>query len=265
MTDGHCATASEVIFVQFSATGCPGADGSAAMPYCAPNDAVGVLKSTRHVIVVVGNTNGQMTLHSSGLSPVIIGRKNTAGTSGSIPANAAIAVTVQSDTVLIRDLTVNLGGGASSTGILVQGSGTNVTLLRVTASLGMGVGVEADTGTMLTMDSCTVSNNSMGGGILLNGAAFDIENTIVTNNGPGTFGGLTTWAGVLINMPPSSGPAKLHLLTVESNNQIGVSCSSDISAMVSGVLASLNAGGVQISPTCNFSSCGTAGPACGAQ
>ena len=43
MTDGHCATSGEVIFVEFNSSGCPAPDGSSAKPYCAPNDAVAVL------------------------------------------------------------------------------------------------------------------------------------------------------------------------------------------------------------------------------
>jgi len=130
--------ASEVIFVQFNAAGCPGADGSLAMPYCAPGDAVNVLTSIRHVIVIIGNTNGQMSLSTTGISPVVIGRKNGAGTGGSIPAGAATAISVSSDTVLVRDLTVS-AGTTGSMGIHVSNTGTKVSLLRVTAMLVLAI------------------------------------------------------------------------------------------------------------------------------
>jgi hypothetical protein len=53
------------------------------------------------------------------------------------------------------------------------------------------------------MDTCAVTNNP-GGGILLNGAAFDIKNTTVTGNGPATFGGATAWGGILVKTFPGT-------------------------------------------------------------
>jgi hypothetical protein len=210
------------------------------------------------VIVILGNTNSQMALATTGLSPVVIGRKNSSGVAGTVPATAATALSISSDTVLIRDLTVNLGGGATSTGILVTGAGTNVTLLRVTASLGMGLGIDAETGTTLAMNNCTVTNNAMGGGILLNGGAFDVEDTTITGNGPSAD---LTWGGIKIQSPIASADT-LNLLTVQNNLGPGVSCSGPVAG--SGVLASGNATG-QIAGACGFSSCGTAGTMCGAQ
>jgi hypothetical protein len=261
MADGHCAAAGEVIFVQFNSAGCPSPDGSAAKPYCAPNDAVTALTSTRHIIVIVGAAGDRMKLNTTGLSPVVIGRKDSGGNVGSIPAGPATAVAVSSDTVLIRDLTVNAGTTSTSTGILVTGSSTNVTLIRVMAALGTGLGVDAESGATLAMNGCSVSGNGAGG-ILLNGAAFDIENTTVVKNGPGTFGP-TNWGGVFVNGPPGSGAAKLALISVQNNTPVGISCSSNISTKISGVLASDN--GVDVNSTCGFSSCGRPSTTCGAQ
>jgi hypothetical protein len=270
MADGHCATTSEVVFVQFNAAGCPGANGSAALPYCAPNDAVAVLTAATHVIIIVGAANSQMTLHTTGLSPVIVGRKNSAGMAGSIPAGAATAIAVMSDSVVIRDLTVAGGTVSTANGVVVTGSGTNVTLLRLTASLGLpttagGLGIDAETGTTLTMNSCTVTGNGSGG-ILLNGANFDIEDTTVTNNGPGTDSTGTTWGGVRVISEPVAGPKVLKLVTVQGNGNTGVSCAAGASVSATGVLATGNGGGVDVtSATCGFSSCGTASSSCGAQ
>lgn len=100
----------------------------------------------------------------------------------------------------------------------------------------------------------------MGGGILLGGAAFDIENTTVTNNGPGQQG---TSGGIIISALPSAGPAKLHLLTVENNKQIGVTCASAVQA-ADGVFATMNIGG-DIAQSCGFSPCSSMGATCGAQ
>jgi hypothetical protein len=105
------------------------------------------------------------------------------------------------------------------------------------------------------VDSCK------GGGILLDGAAFEIDNTTITNNGPGQQGA-TPWGGILVNSLPASGPANLDLVTIQNNNQIGLTCSGSISGV--GVFASGDSGGVDVSQTCNVALCSPLGPACGA-
>ena len=125
-----------------------------------------------------------MALATTGLSPVIIGRKNASNADGSVPAIAAAGITITSDTVLVRDLTVNAGTGTSSKGIVVMGASAKLTLLRVTVSLGMGLGVDAESGASLTMDECYVFSNSAGG-ILINGSGYSIQNTAIANNGYG--------------------------------------------------------------------------------
>lgn len=180
--DGHCASSGEVIFVEFSAAGCPNADGSSSKPYCAPNDGVAALTSGRRVIVIRGAANTQMVLATTGVSPIVIGRKNGSGDVGSLPAIAGTALTMSSDTVLVRDLTLKLGAATSmSRGVLVQGLATGATLRHVTVSLGTGLGVEADAGTVLTMDGCLVQNNSQGG-IVISGAKYDIQNSVIAGN-----------------------------------------------------------------------------------
>ncbi len=184
MADGHCATTSEVIFVEYSAAGCAGADGTSAKPYCLPNDGVAQLSAGHNVIVLRGAFGAQMTLSTSAVSPVIIGRMNASSLVGSVPATVATAIAVSSDTVLIRDLTVNFGSTSTSKGIAVTGASTKVSLLRVTASLGTGLGVDAESGATLTMDECYVLNNSTGG-ILVNGSGYSIQNTVIASNGYG--------------------------------------------------------------------------------
>jgi hypothetical protein len=117
------------------------------------------------------------------------------------------------------------------------------------------------------MDTCAVIDNP-GGGILLNGAAFDIKNTTVTGNGPGTspVSG-AAYGGIRIDTLPASGPTALNLLTIQNNKQVGLSCpgSGAGAGPITAVLASGNAGG-DIGPTCGFTSCGSDGGAtCGAQ
>jgi Right handed beta helix region len=184
MTDGHCAATTEVLYVQFNSSGCPTPDGSLGNPYCAPNDAVGHLALGIDVIIIVGAANNQMTLNTSVVSPVVIGRKDSAGNVGSILAGASTALTASAGTVLIRDLTVDLGATSTSKGILVTGSSTKVSLLRVTASLGTGLGIDAENGANLAMDRCLVQANSVGG-ILVGAATYSIQNSIIAGNGYG--------------------------------------------------------------------------------
>jgi hypothetical protein len=124
----------------------------------------------------------------------------------------------------------------------------------------MTTAVQANSGATLRLNHVSVVN-SPGGGILLDGAAFDIRNTIVTGNGPGMYG-VAIWGGILINNPPAAGPSRLQFLTVQANNQVGIACSATVTG--TGVLASGNAGGVNIATTCGFTSCSAASATCGA-
>jgi len=257
MADGHCATVGEVMFVEFNSNGCPSADGSSANPYCAPNDAVPHVGSGKNVIVIRGPVADRLTLNTAGYSPVIIGKN-----SASIPATAATAIQVLSDTVLIRDLTVTGGTAATSRGILVSGATTALTLWNVQVSLGTGLGIQADTGALLAMDHCTVSGNNKGG-ILADGANFDLKNVTVTTNGPGDDMG-TTWGGLRIKILSGAVSKTLQFVTVQNNNNTGISCTAPVSG--TGVSASGNGGGVDITTgTCGFSSCGAPNATCGAQ
>jgi hypothetical protein len=256
MADGHCATVDEVMFVEFNSNGCPGATGRSTNPYCLPNDAVTRIASGKNVIVIRGPVADRLTLNTTGFSPVVIGKN-----SASIPATAAIAIQVLSDTVLIRDLTVTGGTAATSKGIIVSGATTALTLSNVQVSLGTGLGIQADTGAQLTMDHCTVSGNNKGG-VLIDGATFDLKNVTVTANGPGDDMG-AAWGGLRIKNL-ATGKRSLDMLTVTNNNQVGVSCAASVDA--TRVLVSGSAGGVEISPSCQFNSCGTSVTAsCGAQ
>jgi hypothetical protein len=197
MTDGHCAGTSEVWFVDESAS-CVGANGSSTNPLCALSQGVGALAKGQNILVILGTVGGRLTLATTGgINPVIIGRKNAAGDAAVIGATNAAGISVSSDTVLIRDITVSGGLTASGTrGVLASGS-ANVTLLRVIVNLGSGgPGIDAETGSTLSMDECYVANNPVGG-ILVNGATANIQNTLIAAN-PSAAG-----YGVQFNAPGS--------------------------------------------------------------
>lgn len=258
MADGHCATAGEVVYVEFNANGCPGANGTAGSAFCTPNEGVARLTAAQNVLVIRGATADRMTLNTGSIAPVIIGKAGA-----SIPATAATAIQVSSDVVLIRDLLVTGGIAAGSKGIAATGSSTKLTLSNVQVNLTTdGLGIQADAGAQLAMDRCSVMNNKRGG-ILVDGAGFDIKNSAITGNGPGDDAG-AAWGGLRLKNLVAAGKKSLGFLTVMSNNQVGVSCSGSVDA--TSVLVSGSSGGVDISPSCGFTSCGTAVTAtCGAQ
>jgi len=99
------------------------------------------------------------------------------------------------------------------------------------------------------------------GGIFLNGAAFDIENTTVKMNTTAT-DGTTSWSGIYVKSVPDAGAFNVNLVTITNNANVGLLCSGSISA--TGVYASGNQGGNQI--LCgSISSCAAPGTGCGAQ
>jgi hypothetical protein len=142
--------------------------------------------------------------------------------------------------------------------LTVQGSTSLQTVIGINAGTGGGSAV------ILHMDSCAVINNP-GGGILLNGTAFDIKNTTVTGNGAGLTSGYT-WGGILVqNLPPVGSVTSLNLVTIKANNALGLDCTGTIQIQGTGVLATGNTT-ADISG-CGFTSCTPAldgGTGCGA-
>ncbi len=258
--DGHCAASGEVVYLDESVASCPSADGSAAKPYCTFAQATGALIQSRPILVILGGTKEQLALAPTAVQPIIIGRPNTSGDPGSIPATNGTAIAISSGTVLIRDLLVNLGSSKASKGVVATGS-TTLTLVRVTVNLTNGLGLDAETGSTLDMKSCTVTNN-LGGGILLNEASFDIENTTVTSNGPGTVLGASTLGGILVNNATAvTGMTTISSTTIANNGGPGLVCAAQITG--TNVLAYNNSSG---NVSCSgVTTCADAGPSCGAQ
>jgi hypothetical protein len=215
MEDGHCAAATEIAYVEFNGSACPSstADGSSAKPFCAPNDAVAVLGGTRRVVVIRGAMAASMTIGATVVPPIVIGRRSGAGDDASIPATASTAISISSGNALIRDLKVVGGTASTSKGIVVTGAGTKARLLGVTVALTTGLGVQADTGAELDMDRCLVQGNSAGG-ILITGAAYDIQNTIIANN----------LYGVTFNATDPPSASRFWFNTVAGNTGNAASC-----------------------------------------
>ncbi len=234
--DGHCATDAETVYV-VNKTGCSSSTsgGTASAPFCLARTGVNsAVANTKPLVVLSGALADGFSVSTPGVL-TIVGK-------GAIitPAAFTDGIDVASGEVYLRSLTVN---GSVSTG-----SPSNP-------------GIAAATGAFLHMDTCSVIDNP-GGGILLNGAAFDIENTVITGNGPGQTTGGTFWGGIRVDSLPTSGSTILNLATVETNNPVGVSCSGSITG--TGVLVTGNTS-AQIANSCGFNSCTSASNGCGAQ
>jgi hypothetical protein len=235
-TDGHCATSSETIYVQNNTTGsaiCSDTAttaGSSTQPFCSMQPVPAALTSVHDLVVVRGTVSGGTSIFMGQGAPVtsIIGQQSAFIASGASPA-----FSMQSGSVYIR-------------GIKLSSSGST--------------GVSATGGT-LRLDTVLVANCA-GGGILLDSAAFDIENTTVTSNSTGQDGAIT-WSGILVNFSASSppNPMQIRLSTIEDNQGPGLECAGAISG--NDVFATGNST-PDISSTCGFSSCLSLGTACGA-
>jgi hypothetical protein len=213
---GRCARIDEAVFVEFSAAGCPGADGSSASPYCEPNDGAAALTPTRTVLILRGPMDGRLALAATNQSIVVVGRKSATSGSPSVTAGPGAAITVSAGTALVRDLAVLGGSGSMSKGVVATGASTVVSLVRVNVDLGAvgaGLGVQADSGAELHMDGCVVQGNSVGG-LLVNGASYDIANSVFANNG----------YGVQFAEPTKPSLARLWFDTIIGNTLYAVHC-----------------------------------------
>jgi hypothetical protein len=240
LTDGHCATESETIFVQNDSASCSEApaasDGGAtvgtrAHPFCTMQPVKGALSSTRDLVVVTGTVSGAAWTYANdvGGDLSIVGQGGAATISGA----ASPAFATQSGGGYIRSVTFS-----PSASIGIKATGGFLSLERV------------------TVDSCK------GGGILLDGASFHIENTTVSNNGPGQQG-TSSWGGILVNTLPTTGSAVLDFVTIKDNKQVGLACINKI--VGTNVFASGNLGDIDIQTLCNVTGCTPASSACGAQ
>jgi hypothetical protein len=181
---------------------------------------------------------------------------------GSVSGTIAWALSSPQMSIVGQDTGTITGTGSVAT-LHVTGGDLYTRALAVT---GGTPGLWADGGAILRLDHVNVSNN-IGGGILLDGAGFDIKNTSVSGNGANISG--LPFGGILIQNAPTSlaAPKSLALTTVNSNLQVGVDCATGTSSILgptTSVLVSGNIGG-DIAGTCGFTSCGTASTACGAQ
>ena len=240
--DGHCATDAETVYVATSSSACieptspPTADGGAAVgtsahPLCTMTSVRSLVSAARDLVVLQGPVSGANWIYANDAQApiVIVGQQNASiAPLGVVPA------------------------------VFNMSSGT-VTIRQVTFTQTTTIGIEATGGT-LKLDHVTVSNCS-GGGILIDGAAFDIENTTVTGNGPSTVLKTSTLGGIIVNNTTTVTPAQIASSTIANNKGPGLTCAGTITG--TDLLVYGNASS-QISCS-GASTCADAGPMCGAQ
>jgi hypothetical protein len=149
--------------------------------------------------------------------------------------------------------------GGSQPGVVISGDADLYIRGPLTVGPGPELGISASSGATLRLDGITVDGNRMGG-IVVDGASFDLQNATIIGNGPGDIMGFP-WGGVRIQNAPASGPALLARITIMNNDPVGLSCAAGV--IGSGVFAAGNTS-VDISPTCGITPCSPAGPTCGA-
>jgi hypothetical protein len=237
MTDGHCATDAETIYVKNDTTTCndsPAASdggangGTKAHPFCSMQPILNNYVSANRDLVLVDGSGGVVTGGTWSYADQAHGQLTIVG-----QQNAAI--------------------GSVSTPVFSMQSGS-VYIRGVKFSPSASIGIKTTGGT-LGLNGVIV-NSCMGGGLVLSGTTFDIENTTVTGNGPGPSG---TVGGV--NITTAGMGSSLKLVTVTTNNPIGVTCDAAIKA--TGVYVMSNTGS-QIASLCGFTSCTQLGSGCGA-
>ena len=243
LADGHCATEAETVYVGTSGCHDETTAGTSSNPACSAQYGVSLATSTRPVVVVRGTLTVASTAAIGVSFPLTIVGKNAAVLTAAAGGNC---VSITQGEVYLRNLTLQ-GNSSSTTGV------------------GIGISAAPPSGSTVTlhMDTCAVINNK-GGGILLNGTAFDIKNTTVTGNGAGQIGAVA-WGGIYVQSLPSTGTTSINLTTIQNNVAPGMTCSTSATIQGAGILATGNTL-TQIATSCNVTdACTTASATCGAQ
>jgi hypothetical protein len=229
--DGRCATNAETIFVENVTGKCNNASGagSTAMPYCALQEGINAAKAGGKAMVVLRGPEAVDRVQYTGAGKLaLVGQANAL-----LGPGAGVGLIVSGGELYARGLTIE--GGTKQA-------------------------VEVGIGAKLQLENSKVTNNKQGG-ILVNGGTLVLRNSTVSGNGPGDFMGMGIfWGGIRMQSPAVG--TSLEKVSVVNNNNTGISCSAAVTG--SGVSVSGNVG-IDIAPTCGFSSCGAASATCGAQ
>jgi hypothetical protein len=239
--DGRCARNAETFYVSNqSGCGAGNAAGTAAMPLCTPQAAITELTASRRLLVIRGP------------APVAGFTWTTGG--------AQVSVIGQDE--------ATVAPGIDRDGIVVAGG--DLYVRNVSVSGGRRMGIVARNGATLRLEQVKVMDNRrpeseipvrpVAGGILIDGAAFDIENCLISGNGPGVDGD-TFWGGIRVKAV-SGNLRRLERVSVVDNLDTGVACATAISG--TGVF-SQNPGRGEITPDCDVRPCPSPSETCGSE
>jgi hypothetical protein len=157
------------------------------------------------------------------------------------------------------------GSSATTQTATIKAAGGDLYIRGLTVT-GGSPGIWATAGNILRLDHVSVNNNTAGG-ILLDGAGFDIKNTTISNNGP-NIAGTVVFGGIGLQNTPTATtvPRALSFTTVTGNQTIGISCGTGtmLTPNPTSVLAASNITG-DVGGSCGFTSCAGASATCGAQ
>jgi hypothetical protein len=237
LSDGHCATSAETVYVGRTTIGAcsdtAANAGSIESPFCTAGKSIAAGKA---VVIVLGSLADSFALGVLDAPLVIVGRNGV--------------VTARADT----DGISLIAGDLSLRSLSITGN--------LSSSQGIGIDVQATTlrAATLHIDGCTISKHA-DGGIFLSGAAFDVRNSTVVSNGAGQTADGIVWSGIRVDKLPPSGPTTLGLVTISDNASTGLSCAAAIQGQ--GVLATGNP--TNVTTSCGFESCPAASTGCGSQ
>jgi hypothetical protein len=199
--DKRCAVETETIYVQNSTT-CNVGAGTAASPYCKPQDGLGAVNAKRRVLVLTGGAALSVweANFADNQQVSAIGRQQATISAGA----SDIGVHVTKGNVYLRGLTLQ---GASS--------------LNVKA---VQPGIVVEGGAALAMDRCRIF--AFAGGLLVKpGANFDVANSVIALNSSGQFGTTVFFGGVFLGgSAPATGPKRFWFNTVVNNDDRGILC-----------------------------------------
>lgn len=234
--DGRCATDAETLYVanvgNCVSSGATG--GTSSQPLCGLQAAVTVMgtNASKHLVVLRSAADVVSVTNATQVS--IVGQNAASITTGVLNAGVTLSGT---GNLYARDLSV-VGGSTSN------------------------VGISAGAGTTLRLERVKVLGNG-GGGILLNGAAFDFNDVLVSGNGTG-IDGTTTWSGIYVKALPNAGSVtKLNFVSVVNNGSPGLNCTFAVPKKVPEDNATIYASGngtsgVNVIPLCGITACSPA-------
>jgi hypothetical protein len=217
---GRCATDAETIYVQ-KGPSCAGGDGTRGKPFCQPQDGINAVTASKRVVVVRGPDSYRPWTAS--------------------PAGAQVSVIGQAAPVVAP--------GAEGP---VQISGGDVLLRGLTVIGGFETGIQS-TGGIVRIHRCVIQGNKKGG-ISINGAGFEITNTIVAENGPAAQP--VAWGGVLVLDVANKSPRLFKNNTLYRNLEGNIHCGDafDITGSI------LFREGLPWSGKCNVTECCSGDP-----